>query len=299
VTGLAVGGTPPGFHMAATTFKRTARDREADLQAELYDAVWGITVLMLAVPNVIMELARLPVGRGVAESIVESGRVDRHPIKRARTTVSYVAVALFGSDAERAAYRSEVARSHRDVHSREDSDVAYNAFDPELQLWVAACLYVGLEQAVAMTAPALTAERADSLYRYAARLGTTLQVTDEMWPPDREAFGEYWKAGLDMIEMDEVTRAYLYRLASLGFLPRPFPQLLGGAHRFVVSGFLPPPFRDELGLSWGPGRERVHARITSLIVAAHRFIPGPVRRFPVNAYLIDTRRRIRKGTAIV
>ena len=51
-------------------------------------------VALLAGPaNVIMQLARPGVGYGVKESRVESGRVDRHPIKRARTTFTYLAVA--------------------------------------------------------------------------------------------------------------------------------------------------------------------------------------------------------------
>src|SRR4051794_26532662 len=155
--------------MAAITIDDAPRRAELDIEAELYDALSGITVLMLAVPNVIMELARLPVGRGVAESTVHSGRVDRHPVKRARTTVAYVAVALFGTDEERAAYRAQVARSHRVVRSARDSAVAYGAFDPELQVWVAACLYVGLERAVRMTNPPLAALGAEALYRHAAR----------------------------------------------------------------------------------------------------------------------------------
>lgn len=45
-------------------------------------------VALLAGPaNVIMELAMPGVGYGVLESRVESGRLDRHPIKRARTTL--------------------------------------------------------------------------------------------------------------------------------------------------------------------------------------------------------------------
>ena len=51
--------------------------------------------------NVIMQLARLPIGRGVAESRVESGRVDRRPIKRLRTTTAYLLVAMLGTDEER------------------------------------------------------------------------------------------------------------------------------------------------------------------------------------------------------
>src|SRR3954447_5579113 len=94
--------------------------------------------------NVVMQLSLLPVGRGVAESTVDSGRVDKHPYKRQRTTGQYLIVAMLGSDAERAAMRDEVNRQHAGVVRDEgEADVPYNAFDPELQLWVAACIYVG------------------------------------------------------------------------------------------------------------------------------------------------------------
>ena len=49
--------------------------------------------LLVGAANVIMQLARPGVGYGVLESRVESGRVDLHPIKRARTTFTYLAVA--------------------------------------------------------------------------------------------------------------------------------------------------------------------------------------------------------------
>lgn len=54
-------------------------------------------VALLAGPaNVIMQLAQPGVGYGVMESRVESGRVDLHPFKRARTTFTYLAVATNG-----------------------------------------------------------------------------------------------------------------------------------------------------------------------------------------------------------
>jgi DNA-binding transcriptional MerR regulator len=43
--------------------------------------------------NVVMQLARPGVGYGVYESRVESGRLHDHPIKRTRTTLTYLAVA--------------------------------------------------------------------------------------------------------------------------------------------------------------------------------------------------------------
>ena len=106
------------------------------------DAIAGSALFGAA--NVVMQLAQLPVGRGVAESTVDSGRVDKHPFKRQRTTASYLIVAMLGSDEERAAMKDEVNRQHRGVVRREgESDVPYNAFDSTLQLWVAGCIYVG------------------------------------------------------------------------------------------------------------------------------------------------------------
>ena len=84
--------------------------------------------------NVIMELSRPGVGYGVKDSRVESGRADRHPIKRARTTFTYLAVALSGSDTQKAAYRRAVNKSHAEVYSTPDSPVEYNAFDKDLQM---------------------------------------------------------------------------------------------------------------------------------------------------------------------
>src|SRR5215212_11887576 len=77
------------------------------------DAIAALALFGAA--NVIMQLALLPVGRGVAESTVDSGRVDKHPFKRQRTTGSYLIVAMLGSAAEREAMQREVNRQHSGV----------------------------------------------------------------------------------------------------------------------------------------------------------------------------------------
>lgn len=66
------------------------------------------------------------------------GRLFSHPVKRTRTTVTYLAVAVLGTDDERKAYRRAVNKQRAQVRSTESSPVRYNAFDPGLQLWVAA-----------------------------------------------------------------------------------------------------------------------------------------------------------------
>ena len=67
--------------------------------------------------NVIMQLASPGVGYGVMESRVERGRVDRHPIKRARTTFTYLAVSTNGTDQQKAAFRRAVDGAHAQVYS--------------------------------------------------------------------------------------------------------------------------------------------------------------------------------------
>ena len=142
---------------------------------------------LLAGPaNVIMQLARPGVGYGVVESRVESGRIDRHPIKRARTTFTYLAVAAQGTDEQKAAYRRAVNGAHAQVYSTKESPVSYNAFDPELQMWVAACMYKGVDRHLQdLRRRDGRRGRRAHLFEEGVALGTMLQVPAEMWPADQ------------------------------------------------------------------------------------------------------------------
>lgn len=274
----------------------TAIAAEAETPKVVLDSISGLA-LAGAAANVVMQLARLPIGRGVAESTVESGRVDKHPVKRARTTLTYIAVAMLGTEDERKAMRLEVNRAHRQVRAKEP--VAYNAFDPELQLWVAACLYFGLEMIYEILYGKPSPAEAEELYHYGARFGTTLQVKPELWPPDRAAFQEYWEDGMSKIQMDDVTRRYLRDLTELRFLHAPVRLALGRSHTFLTLGFLPQPFRDELGYPWTPRDQRRFDRLLRVMRTANRALPRPAREFPFNAYLYDFRRRVRAGRPVV
>lgn len=262
-------------------------------------AMSGGIATSAAIANVIMQLSMLPIGRGVAESRVVTGRLDVHPLKRARTTLTYLAVALMGTDGERDAMRAEVDRVHRSVHSGPGDDVAYDAFDPELQLWVAACLYRGLQLGYELMWGPPDDDTADTLYHHASRFGTTLQVTDAQWPSSRQEFERYWSRQLARIQTDDLTRPYLWDLARLGFLPAPISWALGPLHKFVTTGFLPPEFRAEIGLPWGPGRQSVFTAATRGGGVVSRVLPDPVRSFPINVLFWDARRRIRAGRPLV
>jgi uncharacterized protein (DUF2236 family) len=270
-----------------------------DVSPELRAMLMNGLALAPAGANVVMQLSRLPVGRGVAESRVPSGALVRRPIKRTRTTLGYIAVALLGSEDERAQIRREVNRQHRDVRSRDEDVVAYNAFDVDLQLWVAACMYRGALDAAQFIRGAMSEDLLDELYLHCARFATTLQVPPEIWPPTRRAFDEYWQRTVVLVEMDEITRSYLRGIAALTFLPRPLRVGVGTLHEFVTAGFLGEPFRSELGLTWDEGRQRRFVALLRGAVAVHSKLPRMMREFPLNLVWWDTRRRIRSGQSFV
>jgi uncharacterized protein (DUF2236 family) len=280
----------------ATTVESQVSDR-----SELaYRYVVGLTAFMGGQANVMMQLSLAPVGYGVYESKVDSGRIDLHPVKRLRTTLTYLAVAMLGNDADRNAYRKEVDRAHRYVRSDDSSPVRYNAFDPELQKWVAACLYVGFRDSVTFLYGPPPQRFADRFYNDCRRLGTTLQMPGYMWPADRDAFGAYWASMLPTLAVDDTIRGYLIdQVLGLGFLPRivriPFSPL----SRFFNTGFLPPEFRDTFDIAWSERDQRRFDAIMRGIGRVATVTPAWIRLFPLNALLWDMRRRVGRGRPVV
>ena len=271
----------------------------------MHDQPWPSEELMSGLSllaggaNVIMQLALAPVGRGVLESTVVSGSLHHHPIKRTRTTLGYVMISLFGTEHERAVLRSEVNRQHRAVRSSPESPVTYDAFDPALQLWVAACMYRGVVDTTAVLYGEVSDAMADTIYQACSCFVTTLQVPQPMWPANRDDFERYWDASLERVAMDDATRAFLYGVASLDFVVAPLRWLFSRPYRFVTAGFLPERFRDEVGLSWGPRRQRMFDALMRSLAILNARLPVRVRAFPWNVALYDARRRIARGRAFV
>ena len=270
--------------------------------ANFGDGLMGVA-LLAGPANVIMQLARPGVGYGVAESRVESGRVDLHPIKRARTTFTYLAVATKGSDAQKAAYRRAVNKAHAQVYSTDESPVKYHAFDKDLQLWVAACLYKGGVDVYRLFVGELDDESADQHYVDGMNLGTTLQVSPDMWPANRAAFDEYWQRSLDQVHIDDTVRNYLYPIAAGRIrgvkLPARLQRRVDGFNLLITTGFLPQRFRDEMQLPWTEAHQRRFNRLIKVLSAVNHALPSFVRQFPFNVLLKDLDRRVRKGIPLV
>jgi uncharacterized protein (DUF2236 family) len=255
--------------------------------------------VLMPAANVIMQLASPAVGHGVLESPVDSGNVYKHPFKRARTTGTYLAAATIGTDEDRDLIRREVDKVHALVRSKPSSTVSYNAFDPRLQLWVAACLYrYYIDQHELLYGP-LDDEAADAVYRDARKLGTTLQVRADMWPPNRIAFDEFWKRSLDELRIDPPVRDHLHGVAAMAFLPAPLRLLAGRFNLFATTGFLPDEFRTHMRLSWSGAQQRRFEWLLTALRVADRVIPREVWVLGYQLYLRDMRSRARRGKRVV
>jgi uncharacterized protein (DUF2236 family) len=250
-----------------------------------------------------MQLGHPAVGYGVKESRVESGRIDRHPIKRARTTFTYLAVATRGNVEQQKAFRKAVTAAHAQVFSTEDSPVKYKALDPELQLWVAACLYKGGLDVRRMFIGEMDEDTADEHYRDSMALGTMLQVRPEMWPADRFAFDKYWDEQLEKIHIDDTIREFLYPIAvaRLGSFRMPWPiqNVNESLALLITTGFLPQRFRDEMKLDWNQVKQREFDALMTAIRLSGNLVPSFVRNFPFNLLLHDVNWRMRTGRPLV
>ncbi|MEV6555534.1 oxygenase MpaB family protein [Nocardia sp. NPDC051756] len=259
----------------------------------------GIAAFLGGTANVIMQLSLRPVGRGVLESSVDSGKVTLHPVKRLRTTLTYIAVAMMGSDDERAAYREAVNRSHRPIRSGPQSPVKYNAFDPKLQLWVAGTIYWGIDDLYTRMHGPLDPSTAEALYQYSARLGTTLQMRPEMWPADRAEFFPWWEENLAQHRIEPALREYFDGLIDLDMMPQPIRFTFAKVQRFIVAGLLPQHVRAEMRMTWTDQDQRRFDRLLRGIAVVNARLPKQARLFPLNVYLFDLRRRMRLGKPLV
>ncbi|MGW5521536.1 oxygenase MpaB family protein [Gordonia sp. NPDC003950] len=252
-----------------------------------------------AAANVAMQLGWPEVGYGVMESRVESGALMMHPWKRLRTTAQYLAVAILGTEEERAAYREAVNSAHRHVCSTESSPVKYNVFDRELQMWVAACLFIGFEDTHQLLFGKMTPEQAEEFYQSARPLGTTLQVPDDMWPATRADFEHFWNVACERIAYDEMQREFLNRLIDLKMVTPLMRYPLRGLLRFLTIGSLAPVFRERMGLQWRPIDQRRFDNLFLFVGFTNRFLPQPLRFWAFHLGMGDLRHRIRTGRDLV
>lgn len=258
----------------------------------------------IAMSNVIMQLANRKVGYGVLESRVDSGNAVKHPVKRSRTTGTFLAVALLGDDRDRAFVHEELRHVHDQVFSTESSPVRYSGNDARLQLWVAVCLLkYFIDQYELLHGPLTPAER-ERVVDDGRWLGTTLNVDDEHWPASYADLLTYWRTELASISIDPPVRQLLQGLSDLSLLSVRFGaagsalhHLLGGTTSYLIRAGLPPQFRSAMGWEWSAHDEWFYERALDALRLADPAL-GRVTRGLMSVYLVDMRLRRRLGLSV-
>ncbi|MEE2030828.1 oxygenase MpaB family protein [Rhodococcus chondri] len=256
---------------------------------DLADFVGEAMLLLGAGSTVLLQLALPGVGHGVAD---HSTTLQR-PLDRLRTTMTYVYAVTLGTSAERKEIVRLVNKAHVPVRAE-----TYNAFDPELQLWVAATLYRNGVTMYERIFGALSDTDAERIYRRSAVYGTALQVKEDMWPRSRAEFDAYWDDIIATVEVDEKVRAFTRNLLSGGDSPLPV-RLMMPLQRFMTIGLLPPRIREEFALPWSPRDQRRFDLFWRIFPPVYRKIPRGVRQLSATFYLRDMRRRMASRRRII
>jgi uncharacterized protein (DUF2236 family) len=236
---------------------------------------------------ILLQIANPAVGHGVAAHSTFAER----PFDRFRATVTYVYAVVYGTEDQVAAVRRIVNRTHAPVRRESDAASAgYSAFDAQSQLWVVATLYDTAVTVHERIYGPLDEESADLVYRDYAKIGTALQLPEELWPADRAAFGTYWHGCLQTLKTDDVTlrlaRDLLYPAGGPLWLRLSMPLA-----RFITAGLLPEHLREAFGLPWSVRHGRHFDRTVRTAALVYPRLPQRVRHWFKNYCLgrLDTR----------
>lgn len=244
---------------------------------------------------VLLQIANKKVGLAVSEH----SSFTKRPAQRARRTLFYLYVMAFGTPEE----RRHITDATHAAHSRvSDPKGAYEADDPELQLWVAATIYWSLILSYEEVFGTLDEATADQAYREFSVYATALRVPPEMWPKDREAFRQYWEATIASLEITEEAKAVgqdvLYPGNNLPWAAWLYTRLTGHFSRITTTELLPDTIRNEFGLPSTLYTRFMYWMMTMHSRMVYPVLPRTVRHFGKDYHMKDLRRRVRTGSKL-
>lgn len=232
---------------------------------------------------VLLQLAHPAVGHGVARH----SAFATDPMRRLHGTLTYIYALTNGTQEQRDLVKRRVNAAHGPVRSgpaADGSHPAYSAFDPHLQLWVAATLYESGMGMYERIFPALQPETAELIYRQYGVLGSALQMPAALWPATRADFRAYWDDAVAGLLVDETTRGVADALLRAENAPWWLRAAMPLA-RFVTIGLLPEPVRRGFGYTWTTGQERRLGLFFGALRCLVRVTPRRIRRAPMGFYL--------------
>lgn len=231
----------------------------------------------------ILQVAHPLVAAGVAA--YSSYRED--PWGRLYRTLDITTRIVFGGTETAAEASGQLERMHSRVKGettesagRYPAGTPYEASDPELLMWVHATLVdTSLLVYDRYVRPLSLAERR-AYYEEQKTLGEAFGVPREHQPATYAEFNEYFDS---MLESDRIAVTDALRdvvdatlRPELPFVARPLTE----AVNLATAGLLPERLRAELGLPWGPHRERLLAASRAMLRRTLPLMPSLLREFP-------------------
>jgi uncharacterized protein (DUF2236 family) len=216
----------------------------------------------------------------VAAGVAEHSNYREDPWGRLYRTLDVTTKIVFGSTevAEEASER--LWNVHGRVQGTSPDGTPYEAHDPDLLMWVHATLIDTTLLVYTRYVGPLTIAEQNRYYEETKLLGEKYGIPRRRLPDTFADFNDYFQAMLagDTLgvtdSLRDVVDATLH--PALPFVARPLVEALN----LATVGMLPPRLRDELGLPWGPKRERLLAASRTLLRTVMPVLPSLVRDFP-------------------
>jgi uncharacterized protein (DUF2236 family) len=244
-----------------------------------------VTVLFGGARALLMQAAHPLVIAGARES----GFYERNPWKRLQRTLMLTYSITFGTRAEALAAAERINEVHERVHGIDpETGLPYDALDPELLLWVHACLVDSALLFEAETVGGLDAAGRQRFHEEQMLAAELLRLPRDRIPPTVPGLRAY---------IDEVAASGILRVTDAArrvaeLFARPpaeaeWRPVLQGVSR-LAFGTLPPRIRDLYGVRVGPLRA---AAMRASFVAARAGRPMLPSRFRFIAPYAEWRRR--------
>jgi uncharacterized protein (DUF2236 family) len=253
--------------------------RDADLGYFGPDSVsWGVhrevTVLFGGARAVLMQAAHPLVIAGARDT----GFYERNPWKRLQRTLILTYAITFGSKTEAHAAADRINEVHARISGIDSvTGRRYDALDPELLLWVHACLVDSALLFEELTVGKLDESGRQRFHEEQMLAAELVKLPREVIPPTVSGLRAYIDDVID--RGDLLVTASARAVADLFYDPpaeAEWRPVLRGVSR-LAFGTLPPKLREAFGIRMGPAKEAAMRATFAAMRSVGPLLPSKVR----------------------
>jgi uncharacterized protein (DUF2236 family) len=186
----------------------------------------------------------------------KSGFYQRNPWRRLQRTLALTYAITFGSRADALSAAEHINAVHRSVQGVDEvTGLPYDAFDPDLLLWVHGCLVDSALRFEQLTVGRLDDDGRERFHHEQMVAAELLELPRDLIPPTVAGL-RGWMDGVVESGILQVTDA-ARDVASMFRHPPPEAEWRPVLHAvsWWAFGTLPPPIREGYGIAWNPAKE--------------------------------------------